>query len=374
MKGKRVKFLYLSEPDMIKAGVLDMHKCVETMVETFELVGKGDYLMGGPGENHHGMMIYFPKERRFPNMPVAGPDRRFMAMVAYLGGRFNVCGEKWYGSNVENPTWGLPRSILLVVLNDPATSEPLAIMSANLISAMRTGAIPGVAARYLARKNSEVIGIIGGGVISKACLMALVDVLENAREVRVYDIVRSKAEEFSKQMSEQLKVDVHPVDSMEQAVVDCDVVNVATAGEAMPYVKTEWLKEGSMLSLPAGIKLDEELLLTSKVVVDNWKMHAAWRDELEEYEKGSSKTKIVLGTSYLFKLIEDGKIYERDIVSLGQVAIGEKPGRVNDKESTVCMMGGMPVEDVAWGYAVYQEALRQGIGQELTLWEEPYWF
>ena len=80
---------------MIKAGVKDMHACVETMVEVYQLLGQGDYVMGGKNHNSHGVKIVFPKTSPFPNMPLDGPDRRFMAMVAYLGGRFNVAGEKW---------------------------------------------------------------------------------------------------------------------------------------------------------------------------------------------------------------------------------------------------------------------------------------
>ena len=78
-----LKFLYLNEPDMIKAGVMDMKKCVQSMDDMFQVMGQGDYLMGSPSENHHGMMLWFPEERRSEKMPVAGPDRRFMAMPAY---------------------------------------------------------------------------------------------------------------------------------------------------------------------------------------------------------------------------------------------------------------------------------------------------
>ena len=89
-----------------------MERCIEVMDEVFELLGQGDYLMGTPNHNAHGIKIYFPKEPKFPDMPKKGPDRRFMALVAYLGGRFHVCGEKWYGSNIANRDRGLPRSIL----------------------------------------------------------------------------------------------------------------------------------------------------------------------------------------------------------------------------------------------------------------------
>ena len=144
---------------MIKAGVLNVKDCVRVIDETFQLVGEGDYLMGGPRENEHGMMIWFPDSPRTKRMPVTGPDRRFMSLIAYLGGRFHVCGNKWYGSNIENRKRNLPRSIHTVTLNDPDTSEPLAIMSGNLISAMRTGAVPGVAAKYLAHKDAKVVSV-----------------------------------------------------------------------------------------------------------------------------------------------------------------------------------------------------------------------
>ena len=85
----------------------------------------------------------------------------FMAMPAYLGGSHQMAGMKWYGSNVENKKVGLPRSILMMMLNDKDTGAPLALMSANLVSAYRTGGIPGVGAKYLARKRLRVVSIIG---------------------------------------------------------------------------------------------------------------------------------------------------------------------------------------------------------------------
>ena len=106
--GKRTEFLYLSEPDCIAAGVLDAKKCVDNAEEVFRLLAKGDYLMGGAGRNSHGLPLVFPSESPFPSMPLAGPDRRFVAMPAYLGGRFDVCGVKWYGSNAANKRRGLP--------------------------------------------------------------------------------------------------------------------------------------------------------------------------------------------------------------------------------------------------------------------------
>jgi ornithine cyclodeaminase len=88
-------------------------------------------------------------------------------MPAYLGGRFGTTGVKWYGSNLQNREKGLPRSIHMFTLNDSDTGAPLAVMSANLLSAYRTGAIPGVAVKHLAREDARVFGIVGPGVIGR---------------------------------------------------------------------------------------------------------------------------------------------------------------------------------------------------------------
>ena len=154
----RIKFLYLSEPDMIKAGVKNMDQCVEAMEDLLVTLNKGDYVMAGVNHNSHGAQVIFPDDPQFEGMPKNADDRRFMAMPAYLGGKYQMAGMKWYGSNCENKASGLPRSILMMMLNDKDTGAPLALMSANLVSCYRTGAIPGVGAKYLARKDSECYG------------------------------------------------------------------------------------------------------------------------------------------------------------------------------------------------------------------------
>ena len=95
-----IKFLYLSEEDMIKAGVKDMAKCIDVMEDMLVTLKKGDYMMGGENHNSHGCMVSFPDNPEFPGMPKNAPDRRFMAMHAYLGGKYQMGGMNWYGSNV----------------------------------------------------------------------------------------------------------------------------------------------------------------------------------------------------------------------------------------------------------------------------------
>ena len=98
----KVDFLYLNEEDMVRAGVKDMAGCIDAMEEMFKLMKVGDYRMGGANGNSHGCMVMFPPSSPFPEMPVDGPDRRFMAMPAYLGGMFDMVAEEdLFGEN----TW-----------------------------------------------------------------------------------------------------------------------------------------------------------------------------------------------------------------------------------------------------------------------------
>ena len=247
---ERLNFLFLTEEEAVKAGAGNMERCIEVMDEVFELLGQGDYLMGTPNHNAHGIKIYFPKEPKFPDMPKKGPDRRFMALVAYLGGRFHVCGEKWYGSNIANRDRGLPRSILTTLLNDPDTGAPIAFLSANTLSATRTGAIPALGAKYYARRDAEVLTQIGAGVVGRSCTNALLLVLKNIKEVRVYDLNRDAAQSYCDELEKSFHIKAVAADSIEQAVRDADVVNVVTSGAVSPKIEDEWLKEGVLLSLP----------------------------------------------------------------------------------------------------------------------------
>ena len=180
----KIDFLYLNEEEMIKAGVLDAKGCIETMRDTLSLFGKKDFLLGGPKADEHGLQMNFPQKSDIEGFPLDdGPDRRFMAMPAYLGGRFHIAGQKYYGSNSHNSALGLPRSILMVTLSDVDTGAPKAIMSANLLSAMRTGAMPAMAATYLANKDSKVLSILGPGVINKCALMCYMSVLPEIEKV-----------------------------------------------------------------------------------------------------------------------------------------------------------------------------------------------
>lgn len=372
MDGSKVEFLFLSQEDVIKAGVLDMKNCVEVMEKAFKIMNQGDYLMGGPSQNHHGMKLWLPKKARGPRMPVAGPDRRFMAMISYLGGEFNICGVKWYGSNLDNPVkHGLPRSVLMVILNDPETGAPLAVMDGNLISAMRTGAAIGLGAKYLAPKGAAVAGVIAAGVIGRACLMAMAVGLENLREVKIFDLDRGKADSLAKEVSRDLGLKAYAVGSMEEAIEGSDAVCSATSRIQRPTFQGKILKEGAFLGLSADATLADDLLAEARIVADNWQMHLDWREEMEKMP-AESKDRILYAEVH--EWVKAGKMRDCDIVELKKVVAGEVPARTNGARKIVYLTGGLNIEDVSWGYTVYQNALKKGLGQKLKMWDKPYWY
>ena len=300
-----------------------------------------------------------------------GPDRRFMALVSYLGGDFHVCGTKWYGSNIENPSHGLPRSVLLVIINDPETAAPLAVMDGNLISAMRTGATIGLGTRYLVDKDAEVAGIIAAGVISKTCLMAMAVGMPNLKDVKVFDINREKADAFSQEMGEKLGLNVYAVDRMETAVRESDAVSSATSRVSVPHFEPQWFKPGAFLGLSSDAYLTDDFWLGAKVVADNWKMHLEWREEILRTSGESSKITLYGG---LHQLIMDGRMQDDDVLEMGNVVNTGLAPRESDEQRIVYITGGMGIEDTAWGFAIYQQAKSQGLGQKLKMWDKPYWF
>ena len=369
--GKKTDFLYLNEEEIIKAGALDYARCIDVEEEIFKLLSVGDYVMGGEKRNSHGISMQFPKESPFPNMPIDAPDRRFMAMPAYVGGRFNVAGQKWYGSNIINPERGLPRSILMVMLNDADTCEPLALMSGNVISSVRTGCVPGVAVRHLARRGARVVTCIGAGPVSRACFEGIACEAKELAELVVYDLFIERAEDFAREMNKKYGIKARAAQELQEAVREADIVSVAASSLKPVNLSGEWLKPGSLLIFSGRCNVDEGYFTTAKTIWDNAKMHEVYYDEhllLPEEKRFTAGIGV-----QIYRLMYEGKIPPiTEGVSLGDIILGKKVGRESEDERICFIAGGMPVWDVGWGYELYKKALEMGLGTTLKLWDSPY--
>ena len=379
----KIDFLYLNEEDMIKSGVLDAKRCIETMRDTLSLFGKKDFLLGGPKGDEHGLQMNFPKKSDIENFPLDdGPDRRFMAMPAYLGGRFHIAGQKYYGSNSHNNAFNLPRSILMVTLSDVDTGAPKAIMSANLLSAMRTGAMPAMAATYLANKDSEVLSLIGPGVINKCALMCYMEVLPNIKTIKLRgSSSKSKTALDMKQFIMEKYPNVKDIiicDSLKEACEDADVVSEAmsVSPENLEEFKLEWFKKGAtVFSMGSFLYRKYDDFTNTKMVVDNYGMYEKYlsnfiaRGPVDEL--GNKREWVIMGIHFVH-LVKSGIVTRDKVINICDIVNGISKGRENKDEIVMCSIGGMPLEDLSWGYDCYQKALELGIGTKLNLWNEPY--
>lgn len=376
----KIEILFLNEEDMLKAGVLDAGRCVDTVGEVMSLLSQGDYLMGGRTHNDHGMQLIFPKKSEIAGFPLADSrDRRFMAMPAYLGGRFHMAGEKWYGSNGRNAAKGLPRSILMVTLNDIETGQPLAYMSGNLLSAMRTGAMTGLAAQYLAKNDARVLALIGAGVVNKTSLRAIMAKLPQIEEIRIKgSSPTSKTAHELKEFAQSSYPSVKRVlvcSSVEETVSGADIVSEAVSVDPhkWPVVTREWIKPGCLIISSGQMDVDYEFAKTHMTkVVDNLEMYEEYINVYQEYDReGKPISNGTPGMDFV-NMITEGAIRRDEVQHLGAIVRGIEPGRSSDDERILISLGGMPILDVGWGYECYQKALKEGIGTRLKLWDEPY--
>lgn len=339
---KSVKFLYLQQEDVIACGGLDMKETIDAVEKAYALRDRGECIEPGA-----------------PLITWNGPQsRRILAHMAYVGGDVDAAGIKWIPSNPENPRrLGLPRASAIIILNDPETGFPLAVMDGTVVSAMRTAAATGVGAKYLARKDSKVVGLIGAGVINRSQIMALYEVLPELEEVKIFDLAEDKARKFAEDMSEKVSLRFTVAGSAQEAVVGSDVVVTATSGVSLEnaYLEASWLKEGSFLSTVASNDSQVEVVLAAdKLVVTN-------REEINE-------------PNWLIGFVcAQGLRSKDDFVEMGEIINGKRPGRENEKERIFYNPGGLAVEDVVAAYRVYQQAVARGIGLELELWHEPIW-
>ncbi|NOX61047.1 MAG: ornithine cyclodeaminase [Chloroflexi bacterium] len=342
---KKVEVLWLSQEDVIAAGGLDMAATVAELEDVFRLHAEGDYVLPEkivldwkeppPGELHDHINI----------------------MPGYVGGRFDTVGLKDIASFPRNPhRRGLPRASALLVLHDTETGLPLVVMDGALISAMRTGAATGVAARYLSREDVRRVGLIGAGVQCRTQLMALKVVRPGVRQGLVYDIRRDRARAFVDEMNARLDVQLTVASSLEEVVRQADVLITATT-TTRPIVRSGWLRPGSFYAHVSGYEAEYDVLRQAdKIVVDDW---------------NTVKHRMYSTVALMWR---DGQFADDDLYAeLGQIVIGRKPGRESDEEIIIFSPIGMGLHDLAVARRIHQNARQKGLGQIVTLWERPLW-
>lgn len=322
--------LLLTEDDI--KPVLDMGKAVKVVEEAFKAYGECRVNM--PPKAY----LYLEN----------GDFRAMYGVIKDIRPGEDVCGIKWVNVHPGNPKRGLPTVMAKILLNDPKTALELADMDGTYVTDLRTGAAGAVAAKYLSRKDSKVAAFIGAGCQAKTQLEGLSNVRE-LREVRVYDIDRSKAKSFSEEMSGKFSLEVYPMDSVREVVEDCDILTTVTPSRK-PVVDLQHITGGMHINaIGADAKgkeeLDPRILGNSKIVIDDWNQASHSGEINVPLEKGIISRKDIYG-------------------NLGEIVTGEKEGREGKEEVTVFDSTGLIIQDLAVAYLAYKSCKEKGIGEE----------
>jgi alanine dehydrogenase len=262
-----------------------------------------------------------------------------------------LAGVKVVGDFVENFKRELPSELGLLALFDPSTGVPLAIMNATSLTEMRTGAMTALGAKYLARKDSTVLGHIGARGTSYWNIR-LLNYFFNFAEIRVHSKRAESREALATRLSKELGKPVVAVEDWEKCVTDADiVVEASRLIEPEPLLKTEWIKRGALV-IPYGTMSAVELSLTDvmdKIVVDDW---------------GQCRKGLPFGA--LRQHVDSGKLTERTLhAELGEIVAHLKPGRESDEETILFWHRGLSLSDIALGSALLCKARSNSIGKTL---------
>lgn len=302
--------ILLSDRDVER--ILSMEECIGVVEEAFRNLGLGNAVMPLrtiiPIEEFNGVVLIMP---------------------SYIKG-LNALATKIVTFYPDNARFKLPVVNAYVIVNNPKTGVVEAVIEANHLTAMRTGAVSGVATKYLARDDAKILAIIGCGVQARTQLWAVATV-RGIEKVNVYDVDEGRKEEFAREMRRRLQIEVIPTGSAEEAVREADIVVTATTSSS-PVISYEWIKPGTHINAigafrPDMREIDSKTILNAKVVVD--------LKEAALKEAGDIIIPIQEG------LISINHIY----AELSDLVLKKKPGRTSNSEITVFKSVGLAIQD-----------------------------
>lgn len=339
---EKAEILFLNNKAMAETGAEDMTSVIKDVEEVYALTQKGDVISPGKCVMRWGTTT--EDENTFG---------RINAMPGYIGGSYDMAGIKWIGSGPMNYKKGLPRASVTIILNDPDTKLPLCIADGTEVSRMRTGASGGIAIKYLAKKDAKVMTICGAGAQAPSQLDAAMIARPDINKLYIYDIKMENAERFAGYVRVNYpQIEAIPTSDVENASRESDIIDCVTLASE-PFIKGEWLKKGCLVMNMADYEVDNECVKrSSKVVVDYW----------ENVKHRMISTVALMHRDGLFK---DEELH----AEIGEIVIGNKPGRENDDEIIYFNAVGAGIMDIAVATRCYQKAKREGKGIVLPYWE-----
>lgn len=284
-------------------------------------------------------------------LPLTGGND-FRAMPAFIQ-RPAACGVKWVNVHPNNPKKGLPSVMAVIVINDPTTGVPLAIMDGLFITKLRTAAAAAVAAQALARPKSRIIGLIGCGAQADAQLLAHA-ALFPLTHIKVWGYARGEAQRFIRRTRHLLpkRIRWESCPTIESCSRNVDILMTLTPSRK-PLVKREWLSPGTHIGAigadaPGKQELDPRILRDALVVVD---------DRIQAVHAGEINVPVA---KKQFSL-------KRIHATLGDILIGRARGRRSPRDLTVFDSTGLAILDVAVGHEIVRRARHHHLGRRLAL-------
>jgi ornithine cyclodeaminase/alanine dehydrogenase-like protein (mu-crystallin family) len=320
------KLLYLGRADVERVA-LDLETIIDLVEKAFIEKGNGKTEMP-------------PKPAIHP-----GKDAFLHAMLAYIPA-MRSAGIKWVGGNPNNTGKGFPYITGLMILNDADTCIPYAVMDCTWITAYRTAAATAVAAKYLARPDTRIAGILACGVQGRTNLEALARLFP-LQIAYAYDTNPKAQERYAAEMSEKLGIEVIPVDDPRLAVVESDLV--VTSGPILkdptPTIRKDWLKPGAF---------------ASAMDYDSYWFH----DALEQIDLFATDD---MAQMDYYRSLGYFKGMRSPYADLGEIVTGRKPGRTEENQRSMAMNLGLAIDDMAVAPEIYRRAREMGIGTWLSL-------
>jgi ornithine cyclodeaminase/alanine dehydrogenase-like protein (mu-crystallin family) len=321
------QLLYLSQAEVAATG-LTMAEIIGALEVAFREKGEGQVEMP-------------PK----PGIHPGGGDNFIHAMPAYIPA-LKSAGVKWVSGFPDNHRRGMPYVTGLLILNDVETGLPVAVMDCVWITAMRTAAATALSAKYLARPESSVVGVLGCGVQGRTNVEAL-NVLFPLQQVIAFDVDTESARSYADEISTRFDLEVVVVDTPREAVSGCDLI--VTAGPILkkPHrtIQAGWMDEGAFASL---------------VDFDSY-----WHpDAMKQVTKFCTDD---LAQLHYYESVGYCQEIPPVHADLGELVTGQKPGRETPGERTMAANLGLALDDMAVAPLVHQRAVEKGIGTWLPL-------
>jgi len=244
--------------------------------------------------------------------------------------------------------FGLPVTLATIILMDGETGKTISVMDGGFLTAMRTGAVSGLATRYMAKENARVAGVLGTGVQARAQLWGMASAHKLDKAICFSMDTVENQQKFADDLAEQIGVPVSLVGSVQELIEGSEILALATTATT-PIVDGDWVQPGTHINgigshAPGVRELDTKTVVKSKIICDNVKACLAEAGDLQIP-------------------IEEGSLNPSDIRGeIGDLVSGRKKGRESDSEITLFKSVGLSIQDISVAYHVYEKANSQGVG------------